>query len=84
MRRTQLYLEEDVWDALRLHSRQLGVTISELVRRAIRERYLGEAVQRKRAMQAFVGIRKDRPDIADSTAYIRKLRRGRRLDTLAR
>lgn len=83
MRRTQLYLEEDLWQALHLFSRQLGFTVSELVRQAVRERYLGGTEKRKQAMQAFVGLRKDRSDIGDSEAYIRKLRRGRRLNRLA-
>jgi macrodomain Ter protein organizer (MatP/YcbG family) len=84
VRRTQLYLEQDVWEALHLRSRQLGLTISELVRQAVRERYTGGRVQRRQAMEAFVGLRKDRVDMANSGAYIRKLRRGARLDRLAR
>ena len=84
MRRTQLYLEEDTWQALHVHSRQSGLSISELVRQAVRERYLNAAVQRKEAMQALVGIWRDRPDLADPERYIRRLRKGRRLARLAR
>jgi hypothetical protein len=84
MRRTQLYLEDDLWKALHLHSRQSGLSMSELVRRAARERYLGAAVRRQEAMRALVGIWKDRPDIADAEGYVRKLRKGRRLGRLAR
>ena len=40
--------------------------------------------ERKRAMLAFVGIRKDRPDMADPESYIRRLRRGKRLDRLGK
>ena len=84
MRRTQLYLDEDLWTTLRLRSRQEGTTVSELVRKAVRERYLGKSDERKRAMQAFVGIRKDRSDMADPESYIRELRRGSRLERLSR
>ena len=84
MRRTQLYLDEDLWTALRIRSRQEGTTVSDLVRRAVRERYLGNSEERKRAMQAFVGIRKDRSDLADAESYIRGLRRGSRLERLSR
>jgi Ribbon-helix-helix protein, copG family len=84
VRRTQLYLDEDLWTALRLRSRQEGTTVSELVRQAVRERYLGKSEERKRAMQAFVGIRKDRSDMADPESYIRELRRGSRLERLSR
>jgi hypothetical protein len=84
VRRTQLYLDEDLWTALRIRSRQEGTTVSDLVRRAVRERYLGNSEERKRAMQAFVGIRKDRSDLADTESYIRGLRRGSRLERLSR
>jgi hypothetical protein len=49
---------------------------------ATRERYLGSGDARKRAMQAVVGIRKDRKDLADTEAYVRGLRRGTRLKRL--
>jgi len=40
--------------------------------------------KRKRAMLAFVGIRKDRPDMADPESYIRELREGKRLERLGK
>ena len=83
MRRTQLYLDDDLWNALHARARQEGTTISELVRVAARERYLGSLDARKRAMQAVVGIRKDRKDLANTEAYVRRLRRGIRLKRLA-
>ena len=83
MKRTQLYLDDDLWNALHARARQEGTTISELVRVAARERYLGSLDARKRAMQAVVGIRKDRKDLANTEAYVRRLRRGTRLKRLA-
>jgi metal-responsive CopG/Arc/MetJ family transcriptional regulator len=80
MRRTQLYLEDDLWEMLHVRARREGSSVSELVRKAVRERYLGNLEERARAMQAFVGIRKDRTDIGDSTEYIRKLRHDDRLE----
>ena len=82
MRRTQLYLEDDLWTALHAQARSLDTSISELVRRAVRDRYFGPLEGRKQAMRALVGIRKDRPEFADSAAYVRKLRRGGRLERL--
>lgn len=82
MRRTQLYLDESTWKALHIRAKQLHVTISELVRQAIREKYENSLENRRLVMQAFVGLWKDRKDIADSTAYIRKLRKGNRLARL--
>ena len=84
MRRTQLYLDDDLWEALHLKARQTGTTISELVRGAARERYLGSLEARKKAMRAVMGLWKDREDIGDSTRYVRNLRRGTRLSRLGR
>jgi Arc/MetJ family transcription regulator len=83
VRRTQLYLDDDLLAALRARARLLGTTISSLVREAVRERYVGKLEARSAAMQAFAGSRKDRPEFADSAAYVRGLRRGNRLSSVA-
>jgi Ribbon-helix-helix protein, copG family len=75
MRRTQLYLEDDLWQVLQLHARQSGSTMSELVRKAIRDAYLGTSADRKAAMTGIMGLWKDRDDIGDPQEYVRKLRR---------
>ena len=59
MKRTQLYLDDDLWHALHARARSQGTTISDLVRQATREQYLGKLDERRQAMQAFVGIRKE-------------------------
>ena len=79
MKRTQLYLNEDIWKALHVRSRQQGTSISELVRQAVRDKYGSSPAGRRQAMQALVGIWKDREDLPDSTTYMRRLRRGKRL-----
>jgi hypothetical protein len=79
MKRTQLYLNEDIWKALHIRSRQQGTSISELVRQAVRDKYENSPASRKQAMQALVGMRKDRKDLPDSTVYVRRLRKGKRL-----
>jgi hypothetical protein len=84
VKRTQLYLDDDLWKALHTRARSLGTTISDLVRQAARERYLGKLDERREAMQAFVGIRKDRSQLPDSTAYVRRLRRGTRMERLGK
>jgi hypothetical protein len=75
VRRTQLYLEDDMWQALQLRARQSGSTMSELVRKAIRDAYLGRSIDRKAAMTGIIGLWKDREDIGDPQEYVRKLRR---------
>lgn len=83
MKRTQLFLDEQLWGALHARARSEKTTISELVRQAARERYLGRQDARIAAMQSFVGIRKkSRARAADSSEEVRELRRGSRLDRL--
>lgn len=78
MKRTQLYLEEGIWKLLQIRARQSGTTISELVRQAVREKYGVSPEKRREAMQAWVGIWKDRKDLPSTEAYIRQLRKGDR------
>ena len=78
MHRTQLYLEEDLWTTLQDRAHREGTTISELVRRATRDRYMNHIDERRAAMEGFIGIRADRSEFDDVDAYIRDLRRGDR------
>ena len=82
MRRTQLYLEDDVWRVLQIRARQSGSTMSELVRKAIRDTYICNSNDRKAAMAGIMGLWKDRSDIGDPQEYVRKLRKDTRLDRL--
>ena len=84
MRRTQLYFDDDLWEALHARARTQQTTVSELVRQAARERYLGTLDGRREAMQAFVGIRKDRVEASNSAEYARSLRRGSRIERLGK
>ena len=83
MKRTQLYLDEDIWKVLHIHSRQRRTSISDLVRQAIRDRYGSSPANRSKAMQALVGIWRDRNDLPDTRKYVRQLRKGKRLTRIA-
>lgn len=84
MHRTQLYLDEDLWTTLQIRAKKDGTTISELVRQAARERYSDDVEGRRAAVDAFIGIRDDRPELEDVDAYLRTLRKGdRRREMLA-
>ncbi len=84
MRRTQLYLDDSLWNALHTHALSQKTTISELVRAAVRERYLGRQDEQIKAMREFVGIRGEEAGAPDAVDYIRSLRRGDRLERLHR
>ena len=79
MRRTQLYLDDDLWSTLHAKARLEGATVSELVRVAVRERYLGNLEERRQAMLGIIGLWKDREDLEDTETMVRKLRSGTRL-----
>jgi hypothetical protein len=81
MKRVQLYLDDDLWDALYAHARKQRTSISNLLREAARDRYIGIWRSGGR-MRAIVGIRKDVSESGDSTEQVRKLRRGKRLERL--
>ena len=83
MRRTQLYLEDDLWAALHAKALIEKATISELVRVAVRERYMGNREERRAAMMGIVGLWKDRSGIEDAESMIRTLRDDHRLERLA-
>jgi Ribbon-helix-helix protein, copG family len=83
MRRTQLYLDNDIWKALHVRSRQQRTSISELVRQAVRDRYGSSPANRRGAMAALVGMWKDRDDLPNTTTYVRRLRKGKRLKRIA-
>jgi len=83
MRRTQLYLDDQLWGALHARAQSEKTSVSELVRQAVRERYLGDLDRRRAAMQSVVGIRKVQGDDEDARTAVRRLRRGKRLERLA-
>ena len=85
MRRTQLYLEDDLWAALHAKALLEGATISELVRVAVRERYIGQPSGTARGRCSnVVGLWKDRSEVEDAESFIRNLRNDDRLERLER
>jgi len=84
MRRTQLYLEDELWKALHVRARQSKSTVSELVRQALREKYLDDAAGRREALLSAVGLWKDRTDLPDAQTYVRSLRKGKRLQRISK
>ena len=78
VRRTQIYLDDVLSKTLRDRARRERTTISELIREAVRSQYGFDHEARRRAMLEAAGVWKDRVGSADSTEYIRDLRRRRR------
>ena len=82
MRRTQIYLDDELWKALHSHARREKTTISELIRQATRDRYMRNRGRRRADLMGIVGIWKDRTDLPDTETYVRSLRKGTRLQRL--
>lgn len=82
VRRTQLYLEDELWATLHAKALIEGATISELVRVAVRERYMGGRQERRAAMLGMVGLWKKRTDLGETEAMIRNLRDDERLERI--
>ena len=79
MVRTQLYLDEAIHARLRSLARKQGKTTSELVREALERAYgAGGAEERLLTLGAVAGIWKDRRDLGDTRAYVRRVRRDTR------
>lgn len=76
-----MYLDDDSWRVLHDHARREKTTVSELVRRAVRERYLSDRERRMAAMRRFVGSRKSGGSTSGVEEVVR-LRKGTRLDSL--
>ncbi len=75
MVRTQLYLDEATHRRLQALARRQGRTLSELVREALTRAYgKPDADARDATLRAIEGLWRDRDDIGDSTAYVRRLR----------
>ncbi len=76
MVRTQLYLDDEIHAQLRRLARQHGRTVSELVRDALTRVYgAGRPDARLKSLRGIAGLWRDRKDIGDTRAYVRRLRR---------
>lgn len=75
MRRTQVYLDEDLWNLLHTLARRSNTTIFDLVRKAVFSQY-GMA-ETQAAFERVIGLWNARSDIGDN--YVRNLRRGSRM-----
>ena len=75
MKRTQLYLDDDIARILSTMSRQRRQTVSELVRECVREKFGGkEKIDKAELARQLGGVWKDRKDLGGTKRYVRRLR----------
>jgi hypothetical protein len=80
MKRTQLYMDDALFRQLAVFSREKKMSISELVRRAVKKVYsIGtKNMDPKSILDKSFGIWASRKDIPDVDKYVRALRSGSR------
>lgn len=79
MRRTQLYLDEEMSRVLTAESRRRGTTVSELVREAVAAAYgRNETPDRRGIIRRLAGAWAEREDLGATDAFVRELRRSQR------
>jgi hypothetical protein len=85
MRRTQIYLDDQQRRKLERVAKRTHRTLSELIREAIDARYA--ATPKEDFLEALrsgaFGVWKARKDLGTTDAYVRRQRRGRRIERLA-
>lgn len=85
MKRTQLYLEEDIFATLKRIGKERSATISELVREAIRRTYGQERPgDAEFILKETAGLWKNRKDLGSTEAYVRAARKDSRREKLGR
>ncbi len=85
MRRTQIYLDDRQRRKLDRVAKRTQRTVSDLIREAIDARYA--ATPREDFLEALragaFGVWKERTDLGQTDAYLRRQRRGSRINRLA-
>jgi len=84
MKRTQIYLDDDLLKLIQSIATARRTTVSGLVRGALREKYLTHKPDREQILLAGIGAWGDRKDLGDSTGFVGRLRKGARAARLKR
>jgi len=80
MKRTELYLDEEMARILDTLSRQQGTTVSQLVTKSLRERYMpGRDLDKVSLARERSGIWRRLKDLKEIDRTVRNLRKGSRL-----
>jgi hypothetical protein len=83
MKRTQLYLDEEMARTLAALGRQKGKTISELVRESVHETYMNrKEIDKGTLARQLSGVWRHRKDLKQIDRTLRRFRKGTRLKRL--
>ncbi len=79
MKRTQIYLDEELIEVLKIESRIRGVRMSELIRETLRKEYL-RGKGKIHIVDDIAGLWRGRKFVVGK--YVRDLRKGKRIEEL--
>lgn len=79
MKRTQIYIDEDLMQILKIQSKLKSKTVSEIIRDTLKEKFLKKR-QRKQFFSNAAGLWKNQKFDVDD--YLRNIRKGKRLKDL--
>jgi len=80
MKRTQIYLDEEIYNCLKEESKKTGKTISELIREKLKKEIHHNTDKLLKAIDEVAGIWSYQKD--DVNEFIRELRRSKRIDNI--
>ena len=79
MRRTQIYLDDEIYEILKKESLILGKSTSQIIRENLKKNLVNKSDKISNAIDGSKGAWKDKPDFKINY-FIRKLRKGNRID----
>ena len=79
MRRTQIYLDDEIYEILKKESLIAGKSASQIIRENLKKNLLNKRNKISDAIDNSKGAWKDRPDFKIND-FVRKLRKGNRID----
>ena len=79
MRRTQIYLDDEIYEILKKESLILGKSTSQIIRENLKKNLVNKSNKISNAIDDSNGTWKDKPDFKINY-FIRKLRKGNRID----
>ncbi len=77
-------MEESVWKLLEVLARQSRSSVSDLIRQAVREKYVHTNGNRAEVFRSVAGLWRGRTDLPETATYVRRLRKGRRWTRMQR
>ncbi len=75
MRRTQIYLDEEIFSILEQESKTKHITVSEVIRRSLKQSLVRREQKIRKNLERVFGLWSDRS--IDTEQYVRDLRKDR-------